>query len=55
MKKYQLKYDNGTNEPKSIIMKQSDTILEIIEYMVLNYNKHNFKYYSVWMDGKVLE
>lgn len=52
MKKYQLKYNDGT---ELIIIKQSDIILEIIEYMVLNYDKYSFKYYSVWMDGKVLE
>ena len=56
MKKYQLKYNNGT---ELIILRKSDILYEILWSIIYNTTilrpYKELSKFSVWMDGKVLE
>ena len=52
MKKYQLKYNNGT---ELLRLTESDRLYDILVYTNRFVGIEELKKLSIWMDGKVLE
>jgi len=52
MKKYQLKYNNGT---ELLVLLKADILYDILKFIKYRISNKNLAKLSIWMDGKVLE